>query len=126
MPTLLYIDDQTCGSRMLVKKLRGAGYDVQIAPDADEAVGLFRLYAVDAVLMDCHIESNSHRAIAPLFRRISSNTPIVMLSSFCGVPCKRFQYADACVQKGDWNPLFGALRTALCARNYGLLRSVAA
>jgi CheY-like chemotaxis protein len=126
MPTLLYIDDQTCGSRMLVQKLRNAGYEVEIAPDADEAVGLFRLYAVDAVLMDCHCEGKSRQAIAPALRRISPNTPIVMLSSFCRVPCKGFQYADACIQKGDFSLLLGALRSALCARNYGLFQAVAA
>jgi CheY-like chemotaxis protein len=126
MPTLLYIDDQTCGSRMLVQKLRNAGYEVQIAPDADEAVGLFRLYAVDAVVTDCHLESNSRGAVAPVLRRISPETPIVLLSSCCRVPCTQFHYADACIQKGEWNLLLRALRAALCARNYGLLQSVAA
>ena len=42
------IDDLTCGSRSLVQKLRNVGYDVQVALDAEEAIGLFRLYAVDA------------------------------------------------------------------------------
>lgn len=73
MATLLYIDDRTCGSRMLVQKLRNCGYEVQVATDADEAVGLFRLYAVDAVVMDCHLEGICG-AVAPIFRRLSPDT----------------------------------------------------
>jgi CheY-like chemotaxis protein len=61
MPSLLIIDDHTCGSRTLVQKLRSFGYDVQVALDADEAIGLYRLYAVDAVIMDCHVESTDGR-----------------------------------------------------------------
>lgn len=40
MPTLLYIDDQTWGSRTLVQELRGAGYELQIAPAPETAARL--------------------------------------------------------------------------------------
>jgi hypothetical protein len=74
MPTLLYIDDQTCASRLSVQKLRSSGYEVQVALDADEAVGLFRLYEVDAVVMNCHCGEKSREAAASTFRRISRDS----------------------------------------------------
>lgn len=126
MPTVLFIDDHTCGSRSLVQKLRNVGYDVQVALDAEEAIGLFRLYAVDAVIMDCHVESRSRGHVASVLRKASPDAAIIMLSSFCRVPCPRFQQADACVHKGDSSVLLGALRSALCLRNYGLIQSIAA
>jgi CheY-like chemotaxis protein len=43
MPTILFIDDHTCGSHTLAHKLQAYGYEVQVAPDTKEALTLFRL-----------------------------------------------------------------------------------
>jgi hypothetical protein len=75
--------------------------------------------------MDCHPEI-AGKPIAPVLRRISPETPILMVSGFCRLPCKGFRDADACIQKGNIAALLETLRVMLCARNYGLHRSVAA
>lgn len=126
VPTILFIDDHTCGSHMVAHKLRACGYEVQLAPDAEEALTLFRLYPIDAVVTDCHPEIPGRETIAPALRRISPDVPIIMMSACCGVPCTRLRYADACIQKGDVTPLLSALRVLLCSRAYGLCQSVVA
>jgi DNA-binding response OmpR family regulator len=126
MPTILFINDHTCGSHTVAHRLRASGYEVQIAPDADEALTLFRLYPIDAVVTDCHPETLGREVMAPILRRINPDIPIIMMSAFCGAPCTRLRYADACIQKGDVTSLLGALRMLLCSRAYGLCQSIAA
>lgn len=123
---ILFIDDHTRGSHTLAHKLRAHGYEVQVAPDEKEALTLFRLYPIDAVVTDCHPEISSGEIIASTLRRISPDVPIIMLSACCSVPCGRLRCADACIQKGDVTALLGALRLMLCSRDYGLCQFIAA
>ena len=125
MASTLFVDDSTLSTRTLVEALRRCGYEVQIA-NADEAVRLFGLNPADAVVMNCHLEASNTQAIAPALRQIYPDTPIIMMSGYCGVPCRRLQYADGCVQKGEPTALLDALRTLLCSCHYGLCQSVAA
>ena len=87
---ILFIDDHTCGSHLVAHKLRVCGYQVQIAPDAEEALTLLRLCPIDAVVTDRHDELPGRRTMAPALRRINPDVPIVMMSGFCGEPCVRF------------------------------------
>jgi CheY-like chemotaxis protein len=125
MPTILFIDDHTCESRTVAHKLQACGFEVQVAPDDEEAQTLFRLYPIDAVVMDCHPEMPGRGIIAPSLRGIRRDVPIIMMSAFCRLPCRRLQYADACIQKGNFTGLLSALRLLLCARAYGLCQAVA-
>src|SRR5579864_77994 len=34
-----------------------------------------------------------------------SDVPIIMMSAFCRIPCRRLQHADACIQKGECHRL---------------------
>ncbi|MFZ0564281.1 MAG: response regulator [Terriglobales bacterium] len=126
MPTILFIDDGTCGSHTVAHKLRACGYEVQVAPDAEEALTLFRLYTIDAVVTDCHPETPGCEIIVPALRQMTPDVPIIMMSAFCRVPCRRLRYADACIQKGNVTTLLTALRVLLCSRAYGLCQSVCA
>lgn len=125
MSSLLVIDDHTCGSRTLVRTLRSLGYKVEVALDQQDAIDLSRLCAADAVIMDCLPEVDG-RTIAPILRHINPDTPIVMISGYCGLPCDRLRFADACVQKGNVATLLETLRMVLCSRGYGLCRSLVA
>ena len=125
MPTILLIDDHTCGSRTVAHKLRACGYEVQVAPDAEEALTLFRLYPIDAVVTGCDHEIPGRGIITPALRTVNPDAPIIMMAAFCPVTCKRLRYADGCIQKGDVTGLLSALRLLLCARAYGLCQSVA-
>src|SRR2546426_9380230 len=90
MATVLLIDDHTCSSRKLIQTLRATGYEVCVAIDADEAIRLFRLYPVDVVVLDCRLcrLSNTLADPAAVVRRLSPDTPIIMMSGYCGVPCR--------------------------------------
>lgn len=125
MPTILFIDDHTCSSHTLAHRLRAYGYEVQIAPDGEEALTLFRLYPVDAVVTDCHPKTPGCEIVAPALKQISPNVPIIMMSAFCTVPCGRLRYADACIQKGNIATLLSTLQMLFRSRDYGLFQSVA-
>ena len=127
MATVLFIDDHKCGSRRIVQKLRAAGHDVCIALDAREAIRLFRLHPVDAVVLDCGLCRPSNLDPVPVFRRFRSDIPMIMISSYCGSRCDQMPNADACIQQGESEAiLLKTLEAMLCARKYPLLRSVAA
>ena len=111
---------------LVAHKLRDCGYEVQMAPDAEEALTLLRLYPIDAVVTGCHNEMPGRGTVAPALRRISPEVSIIVMSGFCGSPCGRLRHADACIQKGDLTALLGAMRMLLCSRAYGLCQSVAA
>ena len=127
MPTVLFIDDHKCGSRRVVRKLRAGGYEVCIALDAKEAIRLFRLHPVDAVVFDCGLCHASHLDPVSVFRSLKSDVPMIMISSYCGGGCKHLPDADACIQPGESEAiLLKTLEAMLCARRYGLVRSLAA
>ena len=127
MATVLFIDDHKCGSRRVVQKLRAAGHDVCIALDAEEAIQLFRLHPVEAVILDCGLCRPSHLDPVPVFRRLRSDVPMIMISSYCGVGCEHMPEADVCMQADESEAiLLNTLEAMLCARRYDLIRSVAA
>ena len=127
MATVLFIDDHKCGSRRVVQKLRAAGHDVCIALDDEEAIRLFRLHPVDAVVLDCGLCRSSHLDPVPMFRKLRSDVPTIMISSYCGVGCEQMPEADVCMQAGESETiLLKTLEALLCASRYGLIRSVAA
>jgi CheY-like chemotaxis protein len=129
MATVLFIDDQTSGSRHLIRGLRGAGHEVCVATDADEAIRLFRLFAVDVVVMDCRLCGLKHPFADPaaVLKRRSPDIPIIMMSDYCRVPCRRMLNADACIQKGEGGRhLLRVVELMSYARRYGLCRSVPA
>jgi CheY-like chemotaxis protein len=129
MATVLFIDDQTCGSHHLIRTLRAAGHEVCLAAGGDEALRLFRLFPVDVVVMDCKFcdVNNPEADPAAAFKRRSPDIPIVMMSCYCRAPCRRMMYADLCIQKENCGThLLEVLQLMLYARRYGLCRSVPA
>jgi ActR/RegA family two-component response regulator len=125
MPNVLLIDHCTCGSRLLAHALQRGGYEVHIAPDAEEAFSLLRLYPVDAVILDCHLQTSAGEPLVPVLRAMNPDTPVIMLSGFCHLPCAQLRYSDICLQKGDSRALLNALRALRSSRRYGLFRAVA-
>jgi CheY-like chemotaxis protein len=128
MATVLFVDDGTYGSRKLIRILQKAGHTV-CQTTGEDALGVFSTHSIDIVVMDCHLcrRINSVEGLAAVARRLRPGTPVIMLSSYCGVPCPQSQQADACLQKGTSGRNFlETLEMMLRARGYGLCRSVAA
>lgn len=129
MATVLFIDDQTCGSRHLIRRLRSAGHEVCLATDADEALRLFRLFPVDVVLMDCRLCDPNRPSANPaaLLKHVSPDIPVIMMSAYCRVPCRRMLNADVCIQKSANGGHLLRVTELMCyARRYGLCRTVPA
>ena len=126
MPTVLCLDDFTCGLYDALELLRENGYRVLAAADNEAALELASDNILDAVILNCHQGADNSR-LATALRVLQPGLAIVMFSGYCGVPCHQFQLADACVQKGGTTATFlPILRSVLCQGRYGLCRSVAA
>jgi len=74
------------------------------------------------VIMDCRFyDPNNPEAEHPasLFKRLSVDTPIIMMSAYCRAPCRRMVNADACIQKeGDGRHLLRVMELMSYARRY--------
>jgi response regulator RpfG family c-di-GMP phosphodiesterase len=126
MPTILCLDDFTCGLAEAAHVLRENGCRVLAADDNSGAVRIAAETQLDAVLLNCHRERENAGLVTAL-RMLQPHAAIVMFSGFCGVPCHQFSLADACVQKGERpDKLLTLLRAVACQSRYGFCRSVAA
>ncbi len=126
MRTVLCFDDCTYRLETARKLLAANGYQTLRAKDSQDLVDILAENPVDVVLLDCHCLGKSGNNPVELIRLIEPNLPIIMTSGFCQPPCTHMRDADACLQKGDLSSaLLRTVETVLCARRYGLCRSVA-
>ena len=126
MPTVLCLDDFTCGLADAAQVLRDNGYRVLAADHNAAALELAAETRLDAVLLNCQRDTDNSGLVTAL-RILQPNAAVLMFSGYCGVPCHQLQLADACLQKGETPAtLLPLLRAVLCQSRYGMCRSVAA
>jgi response regulator RpfG family c-di-GMP phosphodiesterase len=126
MPTVLCLDDFTCGLADAAQVLRDNGYHVFAADDNAAALELAAETHLDAVLLNCQRDTDNSGLVTAL-RILQPHAAVLMFSGYCGVPCHELPLADACLQKGETPAtLLALLRAVLCQSRYGLCRSVAA
>lgn len=126
MPTVLCLDDFTCGLAEATQALREAGYWVLAADDSAAALDLAAETRLDAVLLNCQCGTDNSGLVTAL-RILQPHAAVLMFSGYCGVPCDQLHLADACLQKGRTpSTLLPLLRAVLCQSRYGLCRWVAA
>ena len=126
MRTILCYDDRTYRLGTARKLLAANGYLVLRAESARELVDQLAENPVDAILLDCHCLGKPGNSPVEVIRLLEPNLPIIMTSGFCSAPCAHLKDSDACIQKGDLSStLLRTIETVLCARRYGLCRSVA-
>lgn len=99
MGTILCIDDQTYAQATRVEWLRAHGYVVLLASSLESALDAFLTSPIDAALLDCHVAGAG--LVASLMKRIRPGLPIIMLASYCGVPCGLGEVVTACLGKGE-------------------------
>jgi PAS domain S-box-containing protein len=82
--TLLVVDDETTVRAILKKMLSNAGYDVIVASDGPEALGILERDAdgFSAVLLDLTMPQMSGEETFEAIRRIRSSLPVVLMSGF--------------------------------------------
>ena len=110
--TLLCLDDRTYALAARVEWLRAHGYAVLVAGSIESALDAFLTSPIDVVLLDCHMAGAG--LVATLLKRIRPGLPVVMLASYCRVPCHLVDVVTACVGKGETPAaLLHTLRTVL-------------
>ena len=112
--TLLCIDDRTYALATRVEWLRTHGFTVLVAASIESALDALLTSPIDCMLLDCHMAGAA--LLANLLKRIRPSLPVVMLASYCGVPCPLLGVVTACVGKAEppvalLHKLRSALRT---------------
>jgi CheY-like chemotaxis protein len=126
MRTILCFDDATYRLETARKLLAANGYLTLRARDTHDLVDQLAETCVDVILLDCHCLAKPGCNPVQLIRLAQPDLPIIMTSGFCQSPCAYMRDADACIQKGDLSTaLLRTVETVLCARRYGLCRSIA-
>src|ERR1700743_433510 len=78
---ILVVDDEHAVRDALRRALDLAGYDVQIAPAAEPALGLLRERAHDAIVLDVLLPGMDGLELCRLLRADGDRTPVMMLTA---------------------------------------------
>jgi two-component system response regulator MprA len=82
---ILVVDDEHAVRDALRRALDLAGYDVQIAPAAETALGLVRERPPDAIVLDVLLPGMDGVELCRLLRADGDRTPVLMLTARDGV-----------------------------------------
>jgi CheY-like chemotaxis protein len=98
---ILCIDDHwngLIGRKMLLEK---SGYEVLEASGGDEGLKLFRLHAVDAVVLDYQMPGMNGDVVAAKMKSINSQVPIMLLSAYGPLPKSKLKSVDTFLSKSQ-------------------------
>lgn len=99
MATILFVNDQTYAMTARADWLRGHRHVVLVAGSLSSALEALLNNPVEATVLDCHMPEAA--VIAPTLKRIRPELPLVMLASYCAVPCPLGGTSGVCVAKAD-------------------------
>jgi len=85
---ILVVEDDRAVQKALKRLFEAEGYSVQIAPDGNAAVEIFRAGAPSAVVLDLRLPGLSGREVCREFKTQSPVTPIIVLSATSDVSDK--------------------------------------
>ena len=97
--TILCIDDQTYSLRSRIEWLRARKYRVIVVASQQAALETLITNPIAAAVLDCHMTDAF--LLARLLRSIRPDLPIVILASYCGVPCHWRGLVTACLGRGE-------------------------
>jgi CheY-like chemotaxis protein len=96
---ILCLDDQTYALAARVEWLRAHGHIVLVVGSPQAALDSLLSNPIEAAVLDCHMAGAF--LVAGLLKRIRPEIPILMLASYCGVPCQQHDLVTACIGKGE-------------------------
>ena len=113
--TILSVDDEPSVLMMQALLLESAGFRVLTASSAAEAIDIFKLEEIDAVVMDYFMPEMNGIAAARIMKELKPHVPIVFLSAFTELPGETLGLAEWWAKKGEEPPeLFvGRLKSLL-------------
>ena len=85
---ILVVEDDRAVQKALTRLFEAEGYAVQIAPDGNAAVEVFRASAPSAVVLDLRLPGISGREVCREFKQNSPAVPIIVLSATSDVSDK--------------------------------------
>jgi DNA-binding response OmpR family regulator len=88
MDRILVVEDDRAVQKALIRLFEAEGYAVQIAPDGNAAVEVFRASAPSAVVLDLRLPGISGREVCREFKQNSPAVPIIVLSATSDVSDK--------------------------------------
>ncbi len=104
--TILCIDDEEPGLQVRRMLLESAGYVVVCARSGVEGIRIFQSQPVDAVVLDYWMSGMNGIAVAREIKRISADTPIMILSAYGTLLDETLGLADIWLRKGEEEPQY--------------------
>jgi CheY-like chemotaxis protein len=102
--TILCIEDEP--PQLLLRKLllESQGYRVITAESGQEALKLFRVHAVDLVILDYWMSGMNGVAVAREMKRLRPDTSIIIFSAYQPLPGEIIGIADTWLRKAETEP----------------------
>jgi CheY-like chemotaxis protein len=100
-PVVLCIDDEASGLRLRQALLERAGYRVFTAQDGRSGLSLLKKHHFDAVVLDYVMPEMNGEQVAEAIHQDRPSMPILLLSSYMGIPERVLNMVDASVTKHD-------------------------
>lgn len=104
--TILCVDDEEPGLQVRRMLLESAGYDVVCARSGMEGIKAFQANKIDAVVLDYWMSGMNGIAVARELKRLSPNTPIMILSAYGTLLDETLGLADIWLRKGEEEPQY--------------------
>lgn len=119
---IFYADDNPKALRMLASVLEGSGYQVVTTCNSDDACLQMQRASFDLVLLACRLPRMTAFKLARLAKRLSADTPVVLLSGSSLFAPEELTYVDAYVGTGTTlDGLLGTIRSLIAKHNGGAL-----
>ena len=113
--TILCVEDEEVQLQLRRMVLEDAGFHVLTAQSGKQAIDMFRKNRVDAVILDYWMSGMNGLAVATEIKRLSSHTPVIILSAYISLPDEGIGSVDIWLRKAEIDPedLLGHLRRLL-------------
>jgi len=97
--TILFVDDEPSILTMRRLVFESLGYSVLTATCGEDALKVFAMYPVDAVVLDYWMPGMDGEETALGIRKVSSDIPIILSSGCLSVPGRVLKIVNAAVEK---------------------------
>jgi len=99
--TILCVDDEPNILSVRGMILKREGYHVLTASNGPDALGLFAVMRVDAVVLDYLMPQMDGAAVATQMKQIRNSVPILLLSGCLDIPKEHLALFDGFISKGE-------------------------
>src|SRR5262245_10092632 len=114
--SVLFVDDELSILKMRRLVFEALGYSVFTAASGEEALGILRSNAIDAVVLDYVMPGMDGEETARHIRKLDTDIPLILSSGCLSVPRRVLEIVNASVEKaGSPEALIEVLKRLLMA-----------